>query len=161
MTIQALELKKYDYFSSLSGASLEELARKLAEESFPAGALVISEGETGDNFYFVKEGRLEVLKKTAGGTDARISIIGSGQGFGEMALLTGTPRFSSVRALTAVVLYKLMKKDFDAFADRETSFRNMLLKKSAEYLDRTKTLRTSNPSGPDRLSALLARMGHR
>jgi CRP-like cAMP-binding protein len=160
MTIQASELKRHHYFSTLSIESFEGLARKLVRESFPAGALIIREGEPGDCFYFVKEGRLEATMNTRCGQVARLSLFGGGQGFGEMSLLTGAARFSSVRAVTAVTLYRLMKPDFDDLVGREPAFRNVLLKTAADHshFNKIKTLQPFILLEPDKMYALMARM---
>lgn len=54
-----------------------------------------------------------MTKRTKSGQDAKLSVIGSGQGFGEMTLLTCSVRSSSVSAITDVMLYELPKTDFE------------------------------------------------
>jgi len=163
MPMQASELKKYHYFSSLSSGYFHELARKLIKVDLPAGTLVIKEGDPGDCFYFVKKGRLEAFMSTRFGQDAGLSMIGVGQGFGEMALLSGAPRFNSVRAVTPVILYKLMKPDFIELLGREPVFWNVLLKRAEDYthFNRIKTLQPFILLEPDKMYALMARMTER
>jgi CRP-like cAMP-binding protein len=160
MALQFSDLKKYKYFSSLSDGALETLSAKLAAVDFPARTEIIKEGVVGDAFYFVKSGRLEVTKTTKSGLEAKLVVISSGQGFGEMSLLTGSTRFCSVRAVTSVTLYQLAKKDFYEIVQHETSFKNMLLKKAEEYSEynKIKTLQPFALLEPDKMYALLARM---
>src|ERR1700690_1904374 len=63
MGLTSSDLQNYNYFSSLSGNVLEELASKFSTVNFPAGSVITKEGDEGDFFYFVREGRLEILKK--------------------------------------------------------------------------------------------------
>ena len=63
MGLTSSDLKNYNYFSSLSDNAVEELASKFSTLNFPAGSFITREGDEGDFFYFVKEGRLEILKK--------------------------------------------------------------------------------------------------
>jgi CRP-like cAMP-binding protein len=160
MSLQASDLKKYNYFSSLSDESLNLLAGKLTRVDFPAGTTVVQEGVIGDFFYFVKKGRLEVTKRTKSGQEAKLSVIGSGHGFGEMALLTCSARVCSVRALTGATLYRLSKSYFDEIVLHEAAFKSILLKK-AEGFSRYNKIKTLKPFAllePDKMYALLARM---
>jgi len=161
--LQISDLRKYKYFSSLSDNSLGTLSQKLASVEFGAGKEIIREGVAGDAFYFVKQGRLEVTKKTDSGQEAKLSVLGSGQGFGEMELLTCSARFCSVRALTSVTLYRLSKKDFEEIVLHESAFKNMLLRKAEEYshYNKIKTLQPFALLEPDKMYALLSRMSEK
>jgi CRP-like cAMP-binding protein len=163
MTLQSVDLKKYKYFSNLSEGSLVALSQKITIVNFPAGREIVKEGEAGDFFYFVKQGRLEVTKKTESGQDAKLSVIGSGHGFGEMALLTCSVRFCSVRAVTGVTLYQLPKADFEDIVLHESAFKNMLLKKAEDFshYNKIKTLQPFALLEPDKMYALLSRMSEK
>jgi CRP-like cAMP-binding protein/rhodanese-related sulfurtransferase len=160
MELKSSDLRKYKYFSTLSEEALGMLSAKLSVMDFPAKTEVIKEGTPGDFFYFIKSGRLEVSKTTKNGQEAKLAIITSGQGFGEMSLLTGSNRFCSVRTLTAATLYQLAKKDFEDIVGHETAFRNMLLKKAGEYSEynKIKVLQPFALLEPDKMYAVLARM---
>mgnify|MGYP001591582992 CR=1 FL=1 len=163
MALQASELKKYNYFSGLSNESLETVSQNMIEVSCAAGTVVCSENDDADAFYFVRQGRLDVTKSTKFGQIAKLSVLGSGQGFGEMALLTGTTRCCTVRATTAAVLFRLMKPDFDAVMSRETAFKKILLKRSADssHFNKIKCLQPFILLEPDKMYALMARMTER
>ncbi len=160
MTLKSSDLKKYRYFSNLSDGTLESLSAKLVEVNIPARTEVIKEGSAGDHFYFIKTGRLEVTKITKSGQEAKLAIITSGQGFGEMSLLTGSTRFCSVRTITPVTLYRLEKADFDDIVQHEPAFKKTLLKKAGEYSEynKIKVLQPFALLEPDRMYAILARM---
>jgi CRP-like cAMP-binding protein len=160
MGLQASDLRKYNYFSSLSDESLATLCGKLTLETYPPGTEIIEEGRPGDCFYFVKEGRLEMTKKAKSGQQAKLSVIGSGHGFGEMALLTCSVRACSVRTLTDAALYRLAKRDFENIVLHEAAFKSMLLKRAQDYsqYNRIKTLQPFALLEPDKMYALLSRM---
>jgi CRP-like cAMP-binding protein len=159
MPLQVFELKKYNYFRNLSHDSLEILSQKFNVITLPKGTEISKEGHLADSFYFVKQGRLEVTKNTKYGL-AKLSIITSGQGFGEVALLTSSIHSASVRALTEVTLYQLPKTDFESILNHESAFKNVLLKRAGEiaHYDKIKTLQPFVLLEPDRMYALLARM---
>ncbi len=162
MPLQTSYLKKFHLFSKLSIRSLEVLAHKFEEVSFPKGTEVLREGDPADAFFFVKAGRLEVTKNTKHGR-AMLSIIGSGQGFGEVPLLTNSLRSASVRALTDVALFRLPKANFNYILEQEPTFRNVLIKRADElaHYDRIKTLQPFALLEPDRMYALMARMAEK
>lgn len=160
MALLSSDLKKYNYFSSLSDNALESLAKKITTATFPAGSEIIKENSMGSSFYFVKEGELEVTKKTKSGQDAKLSVIGSGQGLGEMALLTGAIRSSSVRTITDSVLYELPKADFEEVVLNEAAFEHMLADKVSGYKQytRVKTLQPFALLTPEKMYAVMQKM---
>ncbi|MDA8432019.1 MAG: cyclic nucleotide-binding domain-containing protein [Nitrospiraceae bacterium] len=163
MALQAGDLGKYKYFSELSQASLEMLAGRIRTVEFPAGAEILKEGATGDSFYFVSEGKLEVTKKTRSGQTSKLSVIGSGQAFGEMALLTCTVRSSSVTAVTDVVLYELAKSDFEEVILRESEFRGMLYQtvKDRAQSNKLRTLKPFELLPPEKMYMVIEKLAEK
>jgi CRP-like cAMP-binding protein len=93
-------------FAPLSIAAKERVAAHLVPVAVEAGELVIRAGETGDRFYIVDDGELEIsaegLHTTAHEADY----------FGEIALLRDVPRTATVKALVDSRLYALQRADF-------------------------------------------------
>lgn len=160
MELLSSDLKKYNYFSGLSDGALEALSGKIRIVIFSAGCQIVKEGSTGDAFYFVKQGQLEVTKKTKSGEVAKLSVIGSGQGFGETALLTCSVRSSSVTAMTDVELFELSKADFEDVVLQESAFRSMLYQKAKEHIqfNRIKTLQPFQLLEPARMYMVMEKM---
>jgi MFS family permease len=91
----------------LPGSSLEHLAGRLVPLRVDAGTIIVREGDTGDRFYMVVEGEVEVSE------DGRpISELGPGGYFGEIALIRNVPRTATVTARTPAVLYAMEREDF-------------------------------------------------
>ena len=100
-------LRSMPLFAPLPPPTLESLARALEPISVPAGVDVIREGESGDCYYVIADGELEVVR------NGRIAATRSrGEGFGEIALMYSVPRTATVRTLEDSHLYVL---DSDAF----------------------------------------------
>ncbi|MBA4372969.1 MAG: hypothetical protein C0402_08900 [Thermodesulfovibrio sp.] len=163
MMPQPVDLRTYTYFSSLSDNALATLSENIQVVSYPAGSVIVEEGTVGDAFYFVKEGQLEVTTRTKAGLNARLSVIGNGQGFGDMALLTCSVRSSSVHAITDATLYSLSKKEFENVILSETTFREKLLRRAEDYtqLNKIKTLQPFQLLDPGKMCALIERMDSR
>src|SRR3990172_368298 len=154
------ELRQYRYFSGISDGALDELSQKLEIVSLSSGSVVIRQGTPPDAFYFLKQGEVEVLKQTGSGQPVRLSVVSSGQGFGEVALLTCSHRSSSVVAKTDIILYRLSKKDFEDTIMMDSTFTSMLVKKIQGYsvFNRLKTYQPFALLEPEKMLALTDRL---
>ncbi len=100
-------LRGIQIFAPLSPLVLEGLAASLVSARAEAGATIIRQGEAGDRYYVLAEGRVRVLVD-----GAPVRDLAPGQGFGEIALLRSVPRTASVVALTDVALLSLERGPF-------------------------------------------------
>src|SRR5690606_16993460 len=67
---------------------------------FKAGDIIFEEGDQGFSFYIVQEGKIEVFRKEANGSQTTLGIIEPGQPLGEFALVTESLRSASARAIS-------------------------------------------------------------
>jgi CRP-like cAMP-binding protein len=86
-------------FSDLSHEAFIELVERCPLRRFDAGERIIQQGEPGDSFYVICEGRASVLREDDGLAHP-VAALEAGEFFGEVALLAGGPRTASVYALT-------------------------------------------------------------
>lgn len=105
-------LRATPLFAPLGPAVLETVARELRTVSVVAGTVVVSQGDHGDSFFLIQEGRVEV---TQDGRLLREEC--PGEFFGEIALLHDVPRTATVTATTDAVLLVL---DRDRFLEAMT-----------------------------------------
>jgi MFS family permease len=94
-------------FAPLPAATVETLARRLTRIPLHSGDVVIEQGDPGDRFYVIADGRFDV--SVSGAT--RPSV-GAGDAFGEIALLRDVPRSATVTAGTDGLLFSLDRDDF-------------------------------------------------
>lgn len=160
MGLSAADLGKYQFFSGLSGRALELLAEKVELMQMPPGSILMREGQMGDAFYFVKEGQLEVTRKTEDCHEEKVSVISTGESFGEMALLTCSIRSSSVRAISGVALYRIDKKAFEEIILTESVFEESFLDTARRYsqFDTLKSYQPFELLSADKLCQLLDKM---
>jgi rhodanese-related sulfurtransferase len=99
--------------SQLPPAHIEELLRRFARTKVRRGDVVVREGEAGDFYYVIENGKCEV-ERTVGGARIKLAQLKAGDGFGEEALVSGAKRSATVTMISDGSLLKLAKTDFDA-----------------------------------------------
>ena len=95
-----------------------ELVRSLATESvdrtYAAGEQVIRQGEPGTSMFVIMTGSVEVTAREGEAAAARLAVLGPGDYFGEMSLMTGSPRIATVSTLAETRLLEVGKEAFRA-----------------------------------------------
>ncbi len=93
--------------------------------AFPKGTLIIREGERGDVGYIVTEGRCEIYRTEAG---RRIPLrqVGPGEIFGEVGVVTASPRTATVEAMTDVTALVVTRGALEHEASRSTWMRALI-----------------------------------
>ena len=113
------------FFGSMDMLLLERVLEGLELREYGRGEKVCTQGEAGDFFFVVRDGRLAVTVRRGGlSLPKRIARLGPGDCFGEMALIDLQPRSASVRALVdccaielaTAELYRLFERDPEQFA---------------------------------------------
>jgi CRP/FNR family cyclic AMP-dependent transcriptional regulator len=70
-----------------------------ATQKFPAGTLLVREGESSRKMFVIKSGRVRIFRKYLG-QHVTLAVLGDGEIFGEMSFFDGEPRSASVETLT-------------------------------------------------------------
>jgi signal transduction histidine kinase len=99
-------------FPSLREDTLTYVARNAREVRVAAGDRICEEGETGDAFYVILSGRVQVSKLLQLDTPHLLTELRPGNFFGELALVEDAPRVASVDALEETALLVVTKHDF-------------------------------------------------
>jgi CRP-like cAMP-binding protein/rhodanese-related sulfurtransferase len=100
-------------FRDIPHDRLTEIARASRSRVLPRDEIVFRQGDPADGFYIVVSGSVRVTKKNERGMERELGILGPGESFGEMALLTGEARAADVVALEETRLMVLSKEQFD------------------------------------------------
>lgn len=107
-------LSKVGLFSGLNDEDLNRLAEFCVELTFKKDETLIEQGERGVGLYIVVSGEVKIVKKRAGGDELEVAFHGSGDFFGEMAVLDDAPRSASVIAVVDTECLFLSAWDFKA-----------------------------------------------
>jgi CPA1 family monovalent cation:H+ antiporter len=102
---QAL-MARLDLFAGLDDQHLDSIARLLRPRFVVPRELIVRKGDRGDAVFFIASGAVEVALPQGH------VLLGSGDVFGEMALITGEPRQADVQSQTYSRLLVLRRVDF-------------------------------------------------
>jgi cAMP-dependent protein kinase regulator len=149
----APQLSPQVLFSSLDQKGLLAMIEIFDVLLVPRGKLLVEEGSSGDQAYFVARGELDV-QKAAAKRDAKpiaLARLGSGALFGEMALLSRAPRTATVVAAVPCLVLVAKKSDLDRVVGKAPSvgreFAEFCRRRMLENLMRTNfILRAANPA---------------
>ena len=113
MHVQLLD--RIPMFAGLSGDEKWNLARLITVRELAAGQHVFWIGDTGDEFFVVASGKIEITYPDENGREMTLAVLGTGAFFGEVALLDGGTRTATARARTDVSLLCLGRDAFHKF----------------------------------------------
>jgi CRP-like cAMP-binding protein len=100
-------LRALDMFAPLPLAMIENVSRLVDAVHLDPGETVVREGEYGDQFFIVAEGELDVTCERGA-----YPPVGTGDVFGEIALLHDVRRTATVTAREQCLLYALDRDSF-------------------------------------------------
>ena len=128
MAQQAVSLlERVPIFQDLDHRELERIAGSMKERTFRAGDTVTSEGAGGIGFFVIEDGEAKV---SIGGQERR--RLGPGDYFGEVALLTDSPRTATIVADTDLRCYGMTSWDFKPLVETHGSIAWKLLQAMAK-----------------------------
>ncbi len=113
MPIDVALLKNVELFSSLLPEQLRLVAHIVEEVPVAPSTRIFGDGERADRFYFIIRGRVRISKQVPGMGEEALTILESGEYFGEMALIDDQPRSADAIANTPCVLGSIAKDRFD------------------------------------------------
>ena len=129
-------LRSVPLFKNLPTRLIAEISKIAEYRALPRGKVIIHEGDQGDSFYQIISGSARVFRISEDGVDVTLNIMGPGDSFGEMALLTGEPRSASVETQETCGLLEISKQAFDKLASEIPEFSLALSKILSSRLNR-------------------------
>jgi CRP-like cAMP-binding protein len=152
-------------FQDLEDREIEQVLARTHQRQFPAGQVIIREGEPGNSMYIMVEGEVEITKRLTLELDEdtpkeRVMIrlkAENGVYFGEMSLLENDPRSATVTALSDCRLLELHQKDCLELIQHDPAMGVKLLLRLAQLLSRH--LRKTNQDVVKLTTALAISLG--
>jgi CRP-like cAMP-binding protein len=137
-------VSKCDLLRHLPPDDIEDILPLVQTRTVKRGDILFHAGAPGDALYIVGRGSVEVLPAGENVTAQPIAVLGEGQAFGEMALLTGGPRTATVRAVENSQLLEIEKTCFEQLMRCDSH-----LAKAVERLSHERAIRNLSAGGPN------------
>jgi CRP/FNR family transcriptional regulator, cyclic AMP receptor protein len=104
-------LRGVPLFNELTEHDLERIARVAVPRTYPAGTIILREGDPGDTCYVLRSGLARVTRQHADGRSITLTNLGPGEIFGELAMFGGEVRSATVEAVDEVRAVALLAAD--------------------------------------------------
>jgi CRP-like cAMP-binding protein len=123
-------LSRVPLLSELDSKQLNALSRSFTERAFPAGTVVVKEGdERGIGFFVIADGQARVTRK-----GEELDTLGPGDHFGEIALIGDRVRTATVTAETDLQTFVTTVWEFRAFVQNDPDVAWKLLEHLVELI---------------------------
>jgi len=130
-------------FAACTKGDLKIVARHAVEVEAPADTVLVAEGEQADTFFVLLSGEATVRRKGAAVRSRKVSTLGPGSYFGELAVLDPAPRNATVAATTPVTLAAISARSFRALLREVPAMNERLLAGLARRLREQDTASSS------------------
>jgi CRP/FNR family cyclic AMP-dependent transcriptional regulator len=122
-------IKKVPLFAGCSKGELEEIAHIADEIDLREGKEMTQQGSRGREFFVLLEGEADVTKD-----GKSINKLGTGDFFGEIALVSDSPRTATVTATSPVRALVITDRSFRRLLDEQPEIQRKVLVELAERL---------------------------
>jgi CRP/FNR family cyclic AMP-dependent transcriptional regulator len=107
-------------FEGLARSELAQLAKETEDLEIGEGKVLCKQGDTASEFFVILDGEVE--------DGSRLTTLGPGDFFGEIALVEHSKRTATVTARTPVRFFVLTNRSFSALLDRNPGVERKVLR---------------------------------
>jgi len=125
-------VKKINFFASMNMGLLEKILSRINYYQYDRGEKVCRQGDPGDTFFVISEGKLKVSVREAFFLSRTLATLGPGDCFGEMAMLERKPRNATVVCEEPSKIFVLSADHFDQVLAENPSFSQEIKKLAAD-----------------------------
>jgi CRP/FNR family cyclic AMP-dependent transcriptional regulator len=129
-------LKNVTIFAGLDDSALTLLMERAERITVPTGAVVVREGEPGNQFYLIASGAVRVCKRFDRSDEVELAHLKAGDFFGEMCILETLARSATVQSVADTVLFILTPMAFHDLFKAMPAQHSILLLNIARDLSR-------------------------
>jgi CRP/FNR family cyclic AMP-dependent transcriptional regulator len=112
----------------LAAGSLDHLVRR-----HPAGTMLFREGDKGEKMYVIRSGKVNIWKQISD-SEITLAVLGSGEFFGEMALLEGLPRSAGATVIEEALLIEVEQATFETLVRKNGEIAVRLMRRLSSRL---------------------------
>jgi CRP-like cAMP-binding protein len=107
-------------------------------QTYPAGAVLFSEGDPGKHMYVIQSGRVQLTRRLRG-KEVHLATLPPGEFFGEMAIINNQPRSASATVIEEAHLLVLDARTFEAMIRGNAEIALRMIKKLSLRLGQANT----------------------
>ena len=154
LTTEAEMLRKVPMFSKLELSKLKLLAFTSELCTFEVGEVLFEAGEAPDSAYVIMDGAVEIVAETEAGPVVE-GVLGANELFGELGVLTNSPRSATIRAqerlaalrITDEMFIKLLAENPEVSLDVMRQLSEKLVRSHDQFVELQKRLRELETAG--------------
>ena len=105
-------LGKTQIFAGLDDEQLVALANASIRRSYERGESIFHQGDPGEALFVIADGIVKIVLLSEEGDEMVLATLGTGDTFGELALIDGGPRSASARAVKPTTVFALPRESF-------------------------------------------------
>lgn len=124
---------KNDIFTNAEKELLEKLGGCVL---FQPGQLIYMEGDTADNIYYIRKGRVRVFQSIASGREVTLDVVGEGNIIGESAFVEGRTRPTCIQAVNQVQMISIRISDLLSYFKEDPMLALHFLQQYSDTIDR-------------------------
>jgi CRP/FNR family cyclic AMP-dependent transcriptional regulator len=121
-------LEQVPIFTGLEAAELTKIEMQVVRRSFAKHTVILTEGDRSDSLYVILRGKVKVYLNDEQGKEAIINYQGTGEYFGELALIDDSERSASVMTVEKSEFAVISKSAFNAVLEKNPQIAIHLLK---------------------------------
>lgn len=139
-------VQRVTFFNLLDSDSRNILANAGREMELAAGEVLFQEGDPADAMYVILRGSIEIVKSMPDGSERHLSKLGTGEVFGEIAMIDGQPRSAMARTRETSLFFALDREVFVSLLAQTPPLLTQVLRGLSEKV------RTANQAQPRKTS---------
>lgn len=105
-------LSSVSIFADLSDSELDAIKNVCQTRKYPKNSMIILEEEMGDVVFIVMSGTVKITRVNDEGKEVILAMLGSGEVFGEMAILDGESRSANALAQENCEVITINREEF-------------------------------------------------
>lgn len=145
-------LSQIPVFKDLSKNELKAIERILHRRTYKKDEVLFNEGDPGVGMYIIEQGRINI---TIGHENKLVATLSNGEFFGEMALLSETPRTATATASVPTKILGFFQSDLFGLTNTNPSLGNKILFRIAQMIaDRLRFANIENQQLKEKISAM-------
>ena len=123
-----INYSELSFFKNFTKDEINDLVRLMIPVSYAEGEAIIKEGELSRVLMLIIKGRAKVVKKIDENNEKLLSILETGDIFGEMSFFDNAAHNATVVAHSQLNVLALSKKDFETFIEKhpKTAFKILI-----------------------------------